>query len=66
MTFTEKLESIYGGKNNRSWNQNLYLQEKAREASEARKKQVSYAEEYVRELKKIAMEKKSELKGEVK
>jgi len=42
---------LYGDPNNRAWNQNLYLQEKAREAHEARRKQVEDSERQVREMR---------------
>jgi hypothetical protein len=46
-------DDIYGGKNNRAWQRHLYLQGKAREVIEARRKQVAEAEARVRGLKQI-------------
>jgi len=42
---------LYGDPNNRAWQQHLYLQCKAREAHEARVKQVEDAERWVREMR---------------
>ena len=41
---------LYGDPNNRAWSQHLYLQGKAREAHEARRKQVEDAERQIREM----------------
>jgi hypothetical protein len=42
---------LYGDPNNRAWNKHLYLQGKAREAHEARRKQVEDAERWAKEMK---------------
>ena len=48
---------IYGTKNNRAWNQHLYLQEKALETHEARLKQRDDAERQIKEMKEQRKEK---------
>ena len=44
-------ETIYGGSQNRAWNQHQYLEGKRNEARAARQRQVDYAEEFARQLK---------------
>jgi len=49
---------LYGTEGNRAWSQHKYLQEKAREAHESRRKQVENAERWAEEMKEQNIEKK--------
>jgi len=51
-------KTIYGLDDSRAYGMYLYLQEKAREAKEARRKQVENAERWAKELAEINLSKR--------